>query len=132
VLAGRRVHPVQYTLVGLAMALFYLLLLSLSEHIDFNAAYAVASAACVLLLGHYAAHMLGRWRAGAAFGAGVAVLYAALWTLLQMEQAALVIGSTLLFAVLVAVMVLTRRVDWYATFNGLRSVPLGKAAPAAE
>jgi len=123
VLAGRRVHPVQYTLVGLALALFYLLLLSLSEHIAFDHAYAVASAACVALLGYYARHMLGHWRAGAAFGAGVALLYGALWTLLQMEQAALVIGSTLLFATLVAVMVLTRRVNWYTTFGALRAAP---------
>jgi inner membrane protein len=123
VLSRRRVHPVQYTLVGLALAMFYLLLLSLSEHIAFDHAYALASAACVALLGYYAGHMLGRWRAGAVFGAGVALLYGALWTLLQMEQAALVIGSTLLFATLVAVMVLTRRVNWYTTFGALRSAP---------
>lgn len=119
VLAQRSVHPVQYTLVGLALALFYLLLLSLSEHIAFGAAYAAASAGCVLLLGFYARHMLGGWRAGAAFGAGIAVLYGALWTLLQMEQTALVIGSLLLFAALAAVMVLTRRVDWYVLLASL-------------
>jgi inner membrane protein len=119
-LSGRRVHPVQYTLVGLALALFYLLLLSLSEHIAFGQAYAAASSSCVLLLGFYARHMLGHWRAGLAFGAGVALLYGALWVLLQMEQTALVIGTLLLFAMLAAVMVLTRHVDWYALFNGLR------------
>lgn len=123
VLARRRVHPVQYTLVGLALALFYLLLLSLSEHIAFGAAYAAASAACVLLLGFYARHMLGSARAGALFGAGIALLYGALWSLLQMEQTALVIGSLLLFTMLAAVMVATRRVDWYALFDGLRRVP---------
>ena len=123
VLARRRVHPVQYTLVGLALALFYLLLLSLSEHIAFGAAYAAASAACVGLLGFYARHMLGSARAGAAFGAGIALLYGALWSLLQMEQTALVIGSLLLFTMLAAVMVATRRVDWYALFDGLRRVP---------
>lgn len=120
VLARRRVHPVQYTLVGLALALFYLLLLSLSEHIVFGAAYAAASAACVALLGFYARHMLGSTRAGAVFGAGIALLYGALWSLLQMEQTALVIGSLLLFTMLAAVMVATRRVDWYALFDNLR------------
>ena len=120
VLAQRRVHPVQYTLVGLALALFFLLLLSLSEHVAFGAAYAAASAACVGLLGVYARHMLGSRRAGAAFGAGVALLYGALWTLLRLEQTALVIGSTLLFAVLAVVMWLTRRVDWYELFERLR------------
>jgi inner membrane protein len=120
VLASRRVHPVQYTLVGLALALFYLLLLSLSEHLPFATAYAVASAGCVLLLGFYAAHMMGRRAAGAAFGAGVGLMYALLWVLLRQEQAALAIGSVVLFGVLAVVMVLTRRVDWYALVDGLR------------
>jgi inner membrane protein len=120
VLSTRRVHPVQYALVGLALALFFLLLLSLSEHIAFGQAYAAASAACVALLAFYARHMLGSWRAGLAFGAGVALLYGLLWTLLRMEQWALAIGSALLFAVLAAAMVLTRRIDWYALTEGLQ------------
>jgi inner membrane protein len=120
VLSRRRVHPVQYTLVGLALALFYLLLLSLSEHVSFGAAYAAASAACVGLLGFYAAHMLGKRRAGLAFGAGIGALYGLLWVLLRMEQTALVIGSMMLFASLTAVMVLTRRVDWYALVDSWR------------
>lgn len=114
VVARRRVHPVQYALVGLALALFFLLLLSLSEHLPFGVAYAAASAACVGLLGFYARHMLGDRRAGAVFGFGVAALYGALWVLLQLEQTALVIGSVLIFALLSGVMVATRRVDWYA------------------
>ena len=124
VLARRRVHPVQYTLLGLALALFFLLLLSLSEHLGFAQAYAVASLACLGLLSFYARHMLGRWSAGLAFGAGVGLLYGALWVLLRMEQTALVVGSLLLFGVLSAVMVLTRRVDWYELFRGLRSGPV--------
>jgi inner membrane protein len=122
-LAGRRVHPIQYALVGLALALFYLLLLSLSEHLGFGIAYGLASAACVLLLGFYAAHMMGRRSAGAAFGAGIGLLYGLLWVLLQREQTALVIGSVMLFALLAVVMVLTRRVDWYALVDGSRRPP---------
>lgn len=96
------------------------MLLSLSEHIAFAQAYAIASAAGVLLLGYCARHMLGSLRAGAVFGAGVALLHAMLWVLLQMEQTAFVIGSGMLFAALTAVMVLTRRIDWHALFEGLR------------
>ncbi len=127
VLAGRRVHPVQYSFVGLALALFFLLLLSLSEHIAFGSAYALAATACVALLTHYGAHMLGHWRAGLAFGGGVAVLYGALWTLLQMEQAALVIGAVLIFAFLALLMVLTRKVNWSTAFSSLAAKPA--AAP---
>lgn len=130
VLGERRVHPVQYTLVGLALALFYLLLLSLSEHISFVGAYAIASTACVLLLGYYAAHMFGRARAGALFGAGMAALYGLLWVVLQAEQTALAIGSVLLFAVLAAVMVATRKFDWYRVFASKPARDTAASIPA--
>ncbi len=113
----RRVHPIQYALVGLALTLFFLLLLSLSEHLSFAWAYAVASAACVLLLGLYTGHMLGTSRAGLGFGAGMAGLYGLVYLLLNSEQMALVIGSVGLFLALGAVMWLTRRVDWYGAFT---------------
>lgn len=109
----RRVHPIQYALVGLALCLFFLLLLSLSEHLAFGAAYAIASAACVLLLGFYGRHMLGSLRDGLLFGAGMALLYGLLYLLLLREQTALVLGSVGLFGALAAVMLLTRHVDWY-------------------
>ena len=133
VLSGRRVHPVQYLLVGLALSLFFLLLLSLSEHLPFERAYAAAASACAALLGYYAAHMLGRWLAGLAFGAAIALLYGLLYLLLQMEQNALAVGSLGLFVALTAVMVLTRRIDWYALFDGLRrgGEPRGPGSGAA-
>ena len=121
VLSGRRVHPVQYLLVGLALSLFFLLLLSLSEHLPFVQAYAGAASACALLLGVYAASMLGRRLAGLLFGLGIALLYGLLYALLQMEQNALVIGSVMLFAALATVMMLTRGIDWYALFARLRA-----------
>jgi inner membrane protein len=120
VLSGRRVHPVQYLLVGLALSLFFLLLLSLSEHMAFEQAYAAAALACALLLGVYATSMLGRKVSGLLFGLGIALLYGLLYALLQMEQNALVIGSVMLFAALATVMLLTRRIDWYALFAKLR------------
>jgi inner membrane protein len=127
VLSGRRVHPVQYLLVGLALSLFFLLLLSLSEHMPFVHAYGAASTACAALLGFYASAMFGRALAGAAFGLAIAALYGLLYALLQMEQNALAIGSVMLFAGLAIVMALTRRVDWYALFARLRA---GGDAPA--
>lgn len=114
VLRRLRVHPIQYLLVGSALSIFFLLLLSLSEHLSFGLSYAVASAGCVALLGFYGRPLLGGWRAGTVFAAGIAGLYGALYLLLQMEQTSLAIGSLMLFAVLAAVMVATRRVDWYA------------------
>lgn len=120
-----RVHPVQYLLVGSALCSFFLLLLSLSEHLPFGAAYAMAASACVLLLGYYASHMLGSVRRGLPFGAGMALLYGLLYVLLQLEQTALVVGALALFAVLALVMVLTRQVNWY----GLTAPRSAAAAP---
>jgi hypothetical protein len=108
---------------------FFLLLLSLSEHVRFALAYLCASAACTGLLTFYGSFVLrGFGRAGARRGVGL--LYGALYALLQMEQAALVLGSVLLFAVLAAVMIATRRIDWYAMATQLRddALPARKAA----
>jgi inner membrane protein len=109
-----RVHPIQYFLVGAAISIFFLLLVSLSEHFPFASAYAIASSACALLLAYYASHMLGSWKRGLPFGFGIAMLYGLLYVLLQLEQTALVVGAIALFVVLAAVMALTRKVDWYA------------------
>ena len=119
---GVRVHPLQYGLTGLALAVFFLLLLSLSEHIGFGPAYLVAAAACIGLVTTYLAAPLGGW--GRAFGLGalLAGLYALLYGLLQSEDYALLMGSLALFALLGTAMLLTRRLDWYR---------LGPAAEAA-
>jgi inner membrane protein len=113
VLKRLAVHPVQYGLVGLSLAFFYLLLLSLAEHLDFARAYALAATACVLLIGFYVSHVLHSWLRGAGFTAGLAALYAMLYALLNAEDYALLMGSLLVFGLLASVMVLTRKLDWY-------------------
>jgi inner membrane protein len=106
------VHPVQYGLVGLALALFFLLLLSFSEHMGFAAAYGVSAVACVGLITYYVTHVLGSRAHGLGFGAALAALYALLYVILGSEDYALLTGSVLVFALLALVMVLTRRVNW--------------------
>jgi inner membrane protein len=107
------IHPVQYALVGLALAMFFLLLTALSEHIDFGAAYAAATAACVSLITAYLVRVLKSAPAGLAFGAALSALYGFLYALLRAEDYSLLGGALLLFALLAAVMLATRRVDWY-------------------
>jgi len=134
VLRRLRVHPIQYLLVGSALAIFFLLLVSLSEHVPFAVAYLAAAAACTALLTFYGAFVLRGSRAGAAFGAAIGGLFGALYALLQLEQTALLLGSILLFAVLAAVMVATRRIDWYGLFARMRAEGADVAtnsAPAA-
>ncbi len=107
------IHPIQYLLVGLALIVFFLLLVGLSEHIAFLQAYLIASAACIVLIGFYLGYVLRDRRRGLGFGVALTVLYGALYGLLSSENNALVLGSILLFAVLAAIMVATRKVDWY-------------------
>ncbi|PIG00396.1 cell envelope integrity protein CreD [Comamonas sp. 26] len=109
-----RVHPVQYLLVGSALCSFFLLLISLSEHLGFATAYVIAASSCVALLAFYASHILGSIKRGLPFAAAISALYGLLYVLLQLEQTALVVGSIALFAVLALVMICTRHVDWYA------------------
>jgi inner membrane protein len=106
------VHPVQYGLVGLSLALFFLLLISFSEHIGFTAAYAASAAACVGLITFYVRHALGSTPHALGFGAALAALYGMLYGILSSEDYALLMGSLLVFGLLAAVMVLTRKVNW--------------------
>ena len=113
ILKSLRIHPAQYTLVGLSMAMFYLLLVSLAEQIGFASAYLTASSACVLLLGYYLSYALKSKANGILFATLLTALYGALYGILQSEDNALLMGSLMVFGLLALVMVITRKVDWY-------------------
>ena len=109
---GRRLHAIQYLLVGFAMSIFYLLLLSLGEHLPFRLAYLIAALAVTVLISGYARAILGSRRGSAWLFGVLTLLYAFLCVLLESEDYALLVGSLALFAVLALVMYLTRHVDW--------------------
>ncbi|WP_051279419.1 cell envelope integrity protein CreD [Chitinilyticum aquatile] len=134
VLKRVQVHPVQYAMVGLSLALFFLLTLSLSEHLGFALAYLLAAAASVLLLGYYVSYMLAGWRRGLGFAGILAALYGLLYGILQSEDMALLMGSLTLFGLLAAVMVLTRKLDWQALGNRTAQTakPVAKVMPQPE
>ncbi|MGB4813301.1 MAG: cell envelope integrity protein CreD [Methylophilaceae bacterium] len=117
ILKRLRIHPAQYTLVGLAMALFYLLLISLSEHISFVMSYLIASFACVALLGYYLTYVLKSKSHGLLFAGLLTALYGALYGILASEDNALLMGSLLVFGLLAVTMIITRKVDWYQISN---------------
>ncbi|HXI32141.1 MAG TPA: cell envelope integrity protein CreD [Vicinamibacterales bacterium] len=110
---GRLLHPIQYSFVGFAMCVFYLLLVSLSEHLGFDVAYVCASIATTALIAVYSAHVLGGAAEGAAMGGGLVLLYGFLYLLLRLEDYALLAGSIGLFSMLALLMYATRRVNWY-------------------
>lgn len=123
ILKSLAIHPAQYTLVGLALAMFFLLLLSLSEHVAFAIAYAVSASVCVVLIGYYLGFVMGSLWRGLGFSAMLGAFYAALYGLLASEDNALLMGSLLLFVLLAAAMIATRRLDWYR----ITQMPASKA-----
>ncbi|RJQ36336.1 cell envelope integrity protein CreD [Candidatus Parcubacteria bacterium] len=114
VLARVRVHPIQYLLIGSALALFYILLLSLAEQIGFIAAYITATAMITLLVSLYSAFVLRSKRRAVPIAVMLVALYGYLYFVLQLEDYALLFGSLLLFMLLGGIMYLTRDIDWYA------------------
>jgi inner membrane protein len=111
-MSGSAIHPMQYLMVGLALALFYLLLLALSEHLVFDLAYAASAGALVGLITVYLSGALRSLRLALGAGAGLATLYTMLYWILRSEDYSLLMGALLLFAVLAILMTTTRRVDW--------------------
>jgi inner membrane protein len=113
ILRNLQLHPVQYLLIGAALVVFYLLLLSLAEHLRFGLAYGIAAGATVALVAAYSGSVLKEGLAGAlGIGAWLSAAYGVLFVLLQLEDLALLVGSVFVFLVLAAVMFLTRRIDW--------------------
>jgi inner membrane protein len=114
VIGGVRVSAVAYLLMGVALILFFVLLLAFAEVIGFAPAYVLAGGAIAGLNTAYAAAVLGSWRRASLIGALLVGLYAVLYVLLSLEAFSLLIGSVLLFAALAGVMYATRRIDWSA------------------
>jgi inner membrane protein len=126
-LAGVRLHIMQYTLIGSAIAIFFLLLLALSEHVPFATAYGSAATACVLLMTFYLRHPLQTLRRTTAFFGLFVALYSALYVLLKSEDNALLMGSLMVFGLLAVAMITTRKVDWGRTSERMSAPP----APAS-
>ena len=123
-LTRRPLHPMQYLLVGLSLVLFYLVLLALSEHIGFTAAWLAASLSGAVMNGIYLQAVLRGWRNSLLFVAALLLLDSVMWFLLHSEDSALLLGTGVLALALSVLMFLTRRVDWYAL-----SLPKGTVPP---
>ena len=121
----KKIHPLQYVLVGLALCVFYTLLLSISEYLGFNGAYGIAGLATVLLVGLYTGSVFGKARVGWIFGTVLGLLYTFIYVLIQLEDGALLFGSIGLFVLLALGMYYSRQVDWYkGAVKGKDPVPL--------
>jgi len=117
IMQKKTVHPVQYVLVGLALVIFYSLLLSMSEFIHFDLAYLIASVATVALISLYAKSHFKTVKIAGLFASVLGSLYAFNYVLISLEDTALLVGSIALFIVLAIVMYASRKINWYGANN---------------
>jgi len=113
VLSKKKIHPIQYILIGLVLILFYVLLLSISEQLGFNWGYFIGSSAVVLLITIYTASVLQSNKKSMVMFAILTTLYGFIFIIIQMAEYSLLFGSIGLFLFLAAVMLASRKVDWY-------------------
>jgi len=113
VIVRMSLHPIQYLLVGFSICLFYILLISISEHTTFRPAYLISSLAVTALIVFYSGSIVGN-RMSVTVGGLLVLLYGFLYVTLQLEDYALLLGSIGLFVILGSIMYLTRKIDWYA------------------
>ncbi|MGI9542268.1 MAG: cell envelope integrity protein CreD [Cyclobacteriaceae bacterium] len=111
----KRIHPFQYILVGLALIVFYTVLIALSEHIAFNLAYLLAGVAIVVMVTLYARTLFPSWRHAGLIGLILVLLYTFLFITLQLQDYALLMGSIGLLLILGLVMYWSRKIEWYQT-----------------
>ncbi|MDR1129082.1 MAG: cell envelope integrity protein CreD [Treponema sp.] len=111
----KRIHPVPYLLSGIGNAVFYLLLLSLSEQMPFYTAYILAALAVTAMMTLYSRSLLPSWNQSWYMGLVVTLSYVLLYAVLNAESYALLIGSVGTFVVVALIMFLTRKLDWYGT-----------------
>jgi inner membrane protein len=107
------VHPIQYVLIGLALVIFYSLLLAISEFILFDRAYLIASLATIGLISLYARSHFQNWKSTGIFGGVLTLLYGFIFVLISLEDTALLIGSIGLFIILALTMYASKKINWY-------------------
>jgi inner membrane protein len=131
-MSGKSLHPAQYALVGLAQIIFYLLLLSLAEHLGFDLSFLIAGASTVALFA-LNTDWVFRSRKLAYRSLGVfASLYAFIYVLLRVEAYALLVGAVASFVAVAAAMYITRNVDWYGMGGGAAMAPAPASSRSGE
>ena len=110
---GKPIHPVQYVLIGLALVIFYSLLLAISEFVAFDYAYLIASLGTIVLIGLYAKSHFKSWKSAGIFTGVLTLLYGFIFVLIRLEDTALLVGSIGLFIILALTMYASKKVNWY-------------------
>lgn len=109
-----KIHPIQYTLVGLSLVLFFSLLISITEHLNFNLAYLVSAIGAILMVTLYSKTIFKNMRLTLIQGGILTAIYIFIYTIIQLEEYSLLFGSIGLFIVLAVIMFISRNIDWYS------------------
>lgn len=117
ILNKKRLHPIQYLLVGFGISLFYVLLLAISEHLSFNKAYFIGCIVILSLITFYTQSIFKNRRITLIFNGVLIILYGFFYSLLQLEDYSLLLGSMGLLIILAIVMYITRNINWYRAYN---------------
>jgi inner membrane protein len=117
IMQRKPLHPVQYALIGLALVIFFTLLLAITEFIPFDYAYLIAASSTILLISFYARGHFQSWGSAGIFTSVLSILYGFIFVLIRLEDTALLIGSIGLFMILALVMFASRRINWYGENN---------------
>ncbi len=113
ILAKKFIHPIQYTLVGIALIVFFSLLLSITEHLNFDSAYLISTVSVLALISAYIRTILRSSRLTLLIGGILTILYIFIYIILQIQDYALLTGSIGIFIILALVMYFSRKIDWY-------------------
>lgn len=119
-LSSKPIHPLQYILIGFALCLFYVLLLSISEHISYNWAYLIASFMTIGLITWYSRSILKESKLSLLVAGNLVILYGFIFVIIQLEDLSLLIGSLGLFLILVLVMYFSKKIDWTGLSKNLK------------
>ncbi|MBB6144037.1 inner membrane protein [Silvibacterium bohemicum] len=129
VLTGKSVHPAQYALVGIAQTIFYLLLLSLAEHVGFDLSFLIAGTSTIFLFSVNTEWVFGSRKLALRAFAVFALLYSFIYVLLRVEAYALLVGALASFAAVAAAMYITRNVDWYGNAGSVSRLASAPSQP---
>jgi inner membrane protein involved in colicin E2 resistance len=132
VLTGKSLHPAQYALVGIAQTVFYLLLLSLAEHLGFDLSYLIAGASTIALFAVNTKWVFGSRKLGLRSLGAFTSLYVFIYVLLRVEAYALLVGAVASFAAVAAAMYITRNVDWYGNNGSVMGSVATASAPGPD
>jgi inner membrane protein len=113
----KAIHPIQYLLIGLALIIFYSLLLAISEYLSFDLSYLISAVLVISLISFYVISVYKSMRIGIIIFTALTVFYGLMYTILQLQDYSLLVGNISLFALLAAVMFFTRKINWFDVLN---------------